>query len=76
MGDLNSNSLNRFLAGKNQDQCGNITYKRAYVFFEKLRILEGKPKSSKRLSNEANQPQGFSTESTLGRKAFVFVGRW
>ena len=77
MGDLNSNSLNRFLAGKNQDQCGNITYKRAYVFFEKLRILEGKPKSSKRLSNEANQPQGFSTESTLGRKSVLFyVGRW
>ena len=76
MGDLNSNSLNRFLAGKNQDQCGNVTYKRAYVFFEKLRILEGKPKSSKRLSNEANQPQGFSTESTLGRKCFVYVGRW
>lgn len=62
LGDINSNSLNRFLTGKQQDQCGNVTYKRAYVFFEKLRIMEGKPKSSKRLSSEAENPRGFSTE--------------
>jgi len=30
-GGINSNSLNRFLAAKNQDQCANITYKRGYV---------------------------------------------
>ena len=60
-GDINSNSMNRFLSGKHQDQCGNVTYQRAYVFFEKLRIMEGKAKSTKRLSNEAENPSGFST---------------
>ena len=58
LGDLNSNSLNKFLSGKKQDQCGNITYKAAYVFFEKLRILEGKKKSAARIKNEAEHPNG------------------
>eukprot|EP00574_Skeletonema_japonicum_P014646 CAMPEP_0201714752 /NCGR_PEP_ID=MMETSP0593-20130828/1091_1 /ASSEMBLY_ACC=CAM_ASM_000672 /TAXON_ID=267983 /ORGANISM="Skeletonema japonicum, Strain CCMP2506" /LENGTH=556 /DNA_ID=CAMNT_0048204055 /DNA_START=48 /DNA_END=1718 /DNA_ORIENTATION=- len=65
-GDINSNSLGRFLSGKQQDQCGNITYKKAYVFFEKLRIMEGKAKSKKRLSNEAQNPQGYSTVKDRG----------
>ncbi|KAK1746921.1 RuBisCO large chain family protein [Skeletonema marinoi] len=69
LGDINSNSLNRFLSGKQQDQCGNVTYQKAYVFFEKLRIMEGKAKSTKRLSNEEQNPQGFST--TKAR-----AGRW
>lgn len=59
LGGLNSNSLNTFLAGKRQDQAGNVTYRRAYVFFEKLRILSGEPKSSERLSNEMEHPYGF-----------------
>jgi len=62
LGGLNSNSLNTFLAGKRQDQAGNVTYRRAYVFFEKLRILEGKPKSSARIGNEIEHPYGFSLE--------------
>jgi len=62
LGGLNSNSLNTFLAGKRQDQAGNVTYRRAYVFFEKLRILEGKPKSSARIGNEMEHPYGFSLE--------------
>jgi hypothetical protein len=60
LGGVNGNSLSRFLAGKKQDQCGNICYPAAYVFFEKLRILEGKPKTKKRLQNEAEHPSGFS----------------
>lgn len=60
LGGLNSNSLNRFLSGKKQDQCGNVTYKGAYLFFEKLRILEGKAKSQARLKNESENPGGFS----------------
>ena len=60
LGNINSNSMNRFLAGKGQDQRGNVTYKEAYVFFEKLRILEGKPKSDDRLKNETEHPTGFS----------------
>lgn len=46
--------------GKKQDQCGNITYRRAYDFFEKKRVLEGEPKSARRCKNEAEHPMGFS----------------
>ena len=60
LGNINSGSMNRFLAGKGQDQCGNVTYRESYVFFEKLRILEGKPKSKPRLKNEIQQSGGFS----------------
>ena len=60
LGGINSNSLNRFLSGKKQDQCGNVTYEGAYIFFEKLRILEGKTKSQARLKNERENPGGFS----------------
>ena len=60
LGNINSGSMNRFLSGKGQDQCGNVTYKEAYVFFEKLRILEGKPKSKPRLKNELQHSGGFS----------------
>lgn len=60
LGNINSNSMNRFLAGKKQDQRGNVTYKEAYVFFEKLRILEGLPKSAARVKSEAEHPNGFS----------------
>ena len=58
LGGINSNSLNKFLSGKRQDQCGNVTYRSAYVFFEKLRILEGKPKTASRRSNEVEHPNG------------------
>jgi len=66
LGNLNSNSMNRFLMGKGQDQCSNVTYKAAYVFFEKLRILEGREKSSARLKNEAEHPNGFSLTKSRG----------
>lgn len=73
--NLNSNSLTRFLAGKGQDQCGNATYRLGYVFFEKLRILEGKPKSAARKKNELEQPTGFSLEKA--RAGMWYVGpRW
>ena len=58
LGDINSNSLNTFLSGKKQDQCGNVTYRTAYVFLEKLRILEGKSKSAARRKNEVEYPRG------------------
>lgn len=60
LGNINSGSMNRFLSGKRQDQCGNITYREAYVFFEKLRVLEGKSKSKARLKNEVQNSGGFS----------------
>lgn len=62
LGNINSNSMNRFLAGKGQDQCGNVTYEASYIFFEKLRILEGEKKSIARLKNEEENPMGFLLE--------------
>lgn len=59
-GDINNNSMGKFLSGKKQDQCGNVTYREAYVFFEKLRILEGKKKSAARIKNENEHPSGVS----------------
>jgi hypothetical protein len=69
--DLNSNSLNRFLTGKGQDQCGNATYRLGYIFVEKLRILEGKPKSAARKKNELEKPMGFSLEKERAGKWFI-----
>lgn len=70
----NNNSLARFLAGKKQDQQGCIVYKLAYCFFEKLRIMEGKPKSKERLKNEQEQgPDGFSTKSPTGKPSYFIV---
>lgn len=62
LGDINSNSLRTFLMGKKQDQCGNVTYRRANAFFEKKRVLEGEAKTARRLKNEAEHPHGFSLE--------------
>ena len=57
---VHGNSLRAFLQGVNQEQCTNVTYRRAYVFFEKLRITEGIPKTLRRLQNEEYLPNGFS----------------
>jgi len=66
LGDINNNSLTRFLSGKKQDQCATVTYKAGYVFFEKLRILEGRKKSSARLKNEQEHVTGFSLTKNRG----------
>lgn len=71
LGNLNSNSLARFVAGKKQDQCANITYKRAYTFFEKQRLVEGKAKSAARMRNECEQIGGFSTRKQSGSWVFA-----
>jgi hypothetical protein len=62
LGAINSGSLNKFLMSKGQDQCGNVAYRQGWIFFEKLRILEGRPKSDARLRNEFAHPNGFSLE--------------
>ncbi|KAL9184094.1 hypothetical protein ACHAXT_002180 [Thalassiosira profunda] len=59
LGNINGNSMSMFLRGDGQEQCGNVTYRRGYVFFEKLRILEGEEKSHERLENEEQYPEGF-----------------
>lgn len=76
LGDLNQNSLNPFLMGKKQDQCGTVCYPRAYRFFEKKRILEGAKKSARRLKNEAEQgPNGFSLVKERPAKYLYVVPR-
>lgn len=66
LGNINHNSLNRFLAAKKQKQSGNMTYENGYIFFEKLRILDGQPKSAERLLNELRMPEGFDYEKPKG----------
>ena len=72
LGDMNHNSLNQFLNAQGQKRAGTIAYKQAYVFFEKLRILEGEPKSFDRLRNEAKLPEGFSCEPEKGGRPSSF----
>jgi hypothetical protein len=62
------NSLDRFLAGKGQDQRCNGAYGPIYFFFEKLRIFHGQPKSKEREKNELEQAEGFVLESERERK--------
>jgi hypothetical protein len=62
LGSINGNSLNTFLAGKGQDQCGNVAYRNGYVFFEKLRLAEGREKTRERRKNEMERPGGFALE--------------
>ncbi|KAG8895480.1 hypothetical protein FRB99_000568 [Tulasnella sp. 403] len=60
IGDVNSNSLNQFMKQKGPNGgAGNITYRHAYVYFEKLRIFEGKKKTPTRIENEMTHPNGF-----------------
>jgi hypothetical protein len=73
LGNINNNSMGRFLSGKKQDQCGNITYQSAYIFFEKLRILEGKAKSKARLKNEVANPNGVSAMYIILPHDFNFL---
>ncbi|KAL0575985.1 hypothetical protein V5O48_005985 [Marasmius crinis-equi] len=53
IGNINSNSYNRFMSMKGRcDGASNGTYYAAYAYFEKVRIFEGKKKTAKRLANE------------------------
>ena len=63
IGNVNSNTLNRFLARKKQDGAGLEAYPKAYFFFERMRIMENQPKSKARLKNELEHPRGFSTDA-------------
>ncbi|KAF8213275.1 hypothetical protein K438DRAFT_2009508 [Mycena galopus ATCC 62051] len=60
IGRVNSNSYNRFMRFKDKYDGGpNGTYYCAYVYFEKVRIANGKPKSAGRKKNEKENPRGF-----------------
>jgi len=60
IGKVNNNSYQRFMkASGPTGGAGNGTYYAAYVYFEKVRILEGKKKTAKRQRNEVEHPDGF-----------------
>jgi len=58
LGGISKETLTKFLSGENTQRLGNKTYKAAYVFFEKLRILEKEDKSEERLKNEMENSTG------------------
>ncbi|KAL9088190.1 MAG: hypothetical protein Q9165_006317 [Trypethelium subeluteriae] len=59
---MDPGKLNRFRSSKGADGGNtNTVYYAAYVFFEKLRIKEGKPKSKHRQDMEATWPNGADT---------------
>ncbi|RLN54042.1 hypothetical protein BBJ29_003160 [Phytophthora kernoviae] len=77
LGNINTNSLRSFMNLKRGAGSGasNVVYRKAYVFFEKKRILEGKKKTKKRQDHEAKQgSKGFSLRHDSGMR-WVFVGK-
>lgn len=73
LGNSNISSLNKFLALKKQDGAGMAVYRLAWVFFEKKRVMEGKPKSKQRLKNEQEHPYGFMLEKESARKMWYYT---
>lgn len=71
---IQSKSLNDFL-GKRGATAGNTSsvFYASYVFFEKLRIAENKPKSKHRLDMEDIHPNGLDTQ-TRNERYICFAG--
>ncbi|CAL1696077.1 unnamed protein product [Somion occarium] len=67
IGDINSNSCQRFMKASGANGgASNGTYYAAYVYFEKVRIFEGKKKTAKRERNEIEHPRGFPLRASRG----------
>ncbi|KAH9857893.1 hypothetical protein C2E23DRAFT_801906 [Lenzites betulinus] len=63
IGNINNNSYQRFMKATGPTGgASNGTYYAAYVYFEKVRIAEGKKKTAKRLRNEQEHSCGMPTE--------------
>ncbi|KAI9057093.1 hypothetical protein FKP32DRAFT_1598581 [Trametes sanguinea] len=63
IGDINYNSYQRFMRATGPTGgAENGTYYAAYVYFEKVRIFEGKKKTAKRIRNEKEHPGGLLRE--------------
>ncbi|ODQ51636.1 hypothetical protein SAICODRAFT_8931 [Saitoella complicata NRRL Y-17804] len=75
-GPVNSNSLGTLLGYKGKTKgAANKCYYAGYVFCEKLRILQGKKKTKKRLDCEHELPTGYDYGEGSGRQsAYVFAG--
>ncbi|KII93199.1 hypothetical protein PLICRDRAFT_170979 [Plicaturopsis crispa FD-325 SS-3] len=72
IGGINNNSYSRFMKETGPDGgASNGTYKAAYIYFEKVRIAEGKKKTAKRSRNEIEHPNGFPLEA---RRRYMWVG--
>ncbi|KAI5837773.1 hypothetical protein DFP73DRAFT_566647 [Morchella snyderi] len=70
IGNVNSNSYRRFMEKKGEGSgAENGTFTGAYIFFEKKRIYENKPKGKKRIESEQDYPLGRPLEDdNRGRK--------
>ncbi|KAI0762867.1 hypothetical protein C8Q74DRAFT_1182392, partial [Fomes fomentarius] len=67
IGNINSNSFQRFMkASGPTGGASNGTYYAAYVYFEKVRIAEGKKKTAKRQRNEIEFLGGLPREDRRG----------
>ncbi|PCH33530.1 hypothetical protein WOLCODRAFT_93659 [Wolfiporia cocos MD-104 SS10] len=63
IGNVNSNSFGRFMKATGPDGgASNGLYYAAYVYFEKVRVAEGKKKTPKRIRNEATYQQAIALE--------------
>ncbi|KAI9845102.1 MAG: hypothetical protein M1837_005106 [Sclerophora amabilis] len=75
MGNVNSNSLRRFLEKKGVSAGAESgVYYEAYCFFEKLRIFNGEKKTAQRTKNEKNHPHGFDLVDSNSRPQWVTCG--
>ncbi|RPD63066.1 hypothetical protein L227DRAFT_608975 [Lentinus tigrinus ALCF2SS1-6] len=73
IGNINNNSFQRFMkASGPTGGAGNGTYYAAYVYFEKVRIAQGKKKTPKRERNEAEHGYGMPREER--KHMWVFCG--
>ncbi|CDO72356.1 hypothetical protein BN946_scf184977.g53 [Trametes cinnabarina] len=74
IGNINNNSYQRFMKATGPTGgAENGTYYAAYVYFEKVRIFEGKKKTAKRIRIEQERSQGLPR---VDRKhVWVFTGR-
>ncbi|KAJ3114604.1 hypothetical protein HK100_001605, partial [Physocladia obscura] len=74
--NVNSSSLGSFLAQRGPEAGHGIVayHRKAYAFFEKKRIAFNEPKTPKRIKNETEYPDGFSTEPDRRHVYIVPVG--
>lgn len=71
IGNINSNSYGRFMSLKGPNGgAENGTYYAAYVYFEKVRIFEGKKKTPTRIAAEEGRP----LERRQPRGVWTFTG--
>ena len=74
IGDIASKSWRDFVAFKGAGKgAANSSYPSAYYFLEKVRIVKGEKKSSKRIKAEAEHPQGYPLRHDNGMR-WVFMG--